>query len=268
MRKLHILIACLLLSYSTCIYANNNSTEKTVTISYDSSVAKQLEGEWNIITVNNKDVNTHERAFILFNFSDSTFYGNNGCNVLNGKFHINEANKVSFTDIITTMMECHNGTSEKSVMKAINEAKTYKLSEENGIKYLTLFNHKGNSVMQLKNQNINFLNGAWTVSSINKESVTSKNVRIVIDIQEMRIHGNSGCNLFNGTLFLDPYKEWGVEFQELVSTRKMCRDIYIETSLLVALEETQFCKQLANDEIALIDGNGNQLATLKRLQLK
>jgi heat shock protein HslJ len=93
-------------------------------------------------------------------------------------------------------------------------------------------------------------------------------VRIVIDVQEMRIHGNSGCNLFNGTLFIDPYKDWGVEFQELVSTRKMCRNIHIETALLVALEETQFCKELENGEIALFDGNGNQIATLKRLNLK
>lgn len=253
MKKLHIVITCLLLSYNTCIYANINTL---------------LDGEWNIISVNNKDIDTQERAFLLFNFNDSTFYGNNGCNVLNGKFSTGDTNKILFSDIISTMMQCHNGTSEKNVMKAIHETKSFTISEENGIKYLTLLNHKGNNVMQLKNQNINFLNGAWTVRSINKESTTAKNVRIVKDIQEMKIHGNSGCNLFNGTLFLDPYKEWGVEFQELVSTRKMCRDIYIETALLVALEETQFCKQLSIDEIALLDGNGNELAILKRLNLK
>ena len=105
-------------------------------------------------------------------------------------------------------------------------------------------------------------------TAVKNDSVTDNNVRIVIDIQEMRIHGNSGCNLFNGTLFIDPYKDWGVEFQELVSTRKMCRNIHIETALLVALEETQFCKELENGEIALFDGNGNQIATLKRLNLK
>lgn len=266
MKKLYIIIACLLFSATSYIMANN---DKTVTVSYDANnLSHDFDGEWNMVTLRGKDISTRERAFLLFNFNDSTFYGNNGCNIVNGKFHISGTNKIAFSDILTTMMVCHNGTSERNIMKALHETSAFKFSVENGIKHLTLVNAKGQNLIQLKNQNINFLNGAWTVSSINNESVTDNNVRIVIDVQEMRIHGNSGCNLFNGTLFIDTYKDWGVEFQELVSTRKMCRNIHIETALLVALEETQFCKELENGEIALFDGNGNQIATLKRLNLK
>lgn len=270
MKKTLILITGLLFAASIAVFATDNNKGATATISYTSSISKDLAGEWSMRTLRNKEINTRERAYLVFNFTetDSLIYGNNGCNVINGTIHTHGANKISFVNMLTTMAECHNSTSERSIMKALNEVTAYKISTQNGIRYLTLMNAKGQNLIYLKNQDINFLNGAWTVSSINEESMTSKNVRIVIDIQEMKIHGNSGCNLFNGTLFIDPDKDWAVEFQELVSTRKMCPDINIETALLVALEETQTCKKLTSNEIALYDGAGKQVATLRRLNLR
>ena len=49
---------------------------------------------------------------------------------------------------------------------------------------------------------------------------------------------------------------------------RMCHDIHIETALLVALEETQTCKKLNDEEIALYDGDGKNVATLRRLNLR
>lgn len=271
MKAIFTIISCLLVASNVFIASANaesSEKEKTITISYTSNMENEFQGEWNIISLKNKDISTRERAFLSFNFKDSVFYGNNGCNVINGSIHTSGSNGMQFSNIISTMMECHNATSERSIMKALNETASYKLSEKDGIRYLTLMNEKGHQLMYLKNKNINFLNGAWTVSSINGDNVTSKNVRIVIDIQEMKIHGNSGCNIINGTLYIDPDKDWGVEFQQLISTRKMCPDIQIETALLVALEETQICKKINSDEIALFDGEGKELATLKRLNLK
>lgn len=268
MKLVFTILICLVFSAKTVLFAENSANNKTITISQSSSIAKDLNGEWTILTIRNKEVITRERAFLFFDLKDSLFYGNNGCNTINGSIHSHGGNKISLDNIITTMMNCHNATSERTIMKAINDIDAYKITTENYIRYLTFMNSKGQNIMYLKNHDINFLNGAWTVSSINNECVMAKNVRIVIDVQEMKIHGNSGCNIINGTLFIDPLKDWGVEFQELVSTRMMCPDIHIETALLVALEETQFCKQLDNGEIELLDGDGKQLATLKRLNLR
>lgn len=268
MKKLHTLIACLLVSAGSATIANENTNNAPSTVSQPVDVAKDLDGEWTMLDIRNKDVNTRERAFLYFSLKDSTFYGNNGCNVVNGSIHHHGANKITLDNIITTMMECHNATSERTVMKALNDVASYKISVEDGIRYLSLLNTKGHQVMTLKNHDINFLNGAWTVSSLNGESVTNKNVKLVIDVQEMKIHGNSGCNIINGTLFIDPNIDWGVEFQQLISTMRMCHDIHIETALLVALEETQTCKKLNDEEIALYDGDGKNVATLRRLNLR
>lgn len=263
MKKIFALLTFILICHVFCIYANNNTIgQKT------SSINKNLDGEWTILSIKNKEISTSDRAYLFFNLKDSAFYGNNGCNTINGKVHIQESNKIILDNVISTMMMCHNATSERTVMKALNDVASYKISIENDIRYLTFMNARGHNIMYLKNHDINFLNGAWTVSSINNKSVSAKNVRIVIDIQEMKIHGNSGCNIINGTLYIDPLKDMGVEFQELISTRMMCPDMHIETALLVALEETQFCKKITDDEISLLDGDGKQLATLKRLNLR
>lgn len=265
MKKIHTIIACALLSLGTTITATESSNATTVTTS---SVDKDLDGEWTIKTIRDKEISTRERAYLHFSLKDSTFYGNNGCNVVNGSIHHHGANNISLDNILTTMMECHNATAERTVMKALSEVAAYQISKKNGIRYLSLMNNKGQQLMHLKNHDINFLNGAWTVSSLNGESIFNDNVKLVIDVQEMRIHGNTGCNLINGTLFIDPNVDWGVEFQQLVSTLRMCPDIHIETALLVALEETQTCKKLNNDEIALFDRDGKIIATLKRLDLR
>lgn len=268
MKKIHALLSCLLVSAGSALFATEEAQVTSITIPYTSSVAKDLDGEWTILEIRNKDVNTRERAYLYFSLKDSTFYGNNGCNVINGAIHAHGGNKITLDNIITTMMECHNATSERSVMKALNDAVAYKISSKDGIRYLSLLNTKGQQIMHLKNHDINFLNGAWTVSSLNGESVTNNNIKLVIDIQEMKIHGNSGCNIINGTLYIDPNVDWGIEFQQLISTLRMCPDIHIETALLVALEETQTCKKLNNNEIALYDGDGKNVATLRKLKLR
>lgn len=230
---------------------------------------KQLEGEWTIQTMKNRKLSVRDRAFLTFDFKDNRFYGCNGCNVINGEFKASSVNgSIELSNIISTMMECHNGTPEKSVMRTLNEVTNFKISENNGIKYLSLFNAKGVLLFTLKNQDLNFLNGAWTVKELDGEAVTDDNVRLVIDVPELKLHGNSGCNIVNGTLYIDPDKDWAIQFQSLVSTRKMCPNMSVETALLVALEETEYCKEINNDEISLMDGKGNQTVVLRRLELK
>lgn len=269
MKKIYTIIACALLSVGSFIMATEN-TSSTATISAVSSTINQdLDGEWTIKTLKGKDISTRERAFLHFSLKDSMFYGNGGCNAINGAIHSYGGKKIALDNIITTMMECHNATSERNILKALTEVTSYKIeTKKDGIRYLSLLNSKGSEVMNLKNHDINFLNGAWTASLLSGESVANHNVRLVIDVQEMKIHGNSGCNIINGRLFIDPNIDWGVEFQELISTLRMCPDIHIETALLVALEETQTCKKINDNEIALYDADGKKVAQLRRLNLR
>lgn len=230
------------------------------------NLEKQLYGEWNILTVNNKKVATRERAYIHLDFASHRLYGNNGCNVINGDFSAN-ANKLSFSNIITTMMTCHNATSERSVMKAFDDASSFKLFEKNKVTYLHILNSRGSTIMTLRRQNLDFINGAWTVKEIDGTPTIDENVRLVIDTEQLKVHGSTGCNIVNGSIYIDTDKNDAIQFQQLVSTRKMCENMKTETALLVALEETCFCKKVSDNEIKLINDKGETMVILSRLKL-
>ena len=84
----------------------------------------------------------------------------------------------------------------------------------------------------------------------------------------MKVHGNTGCNVINGDVVLDYERTGGIQFENIISTRKMGYNINRETALLIALEETVAMRQAGNSSIELLDKKGNIVAKLSRLDLK
>ena len=129
-------------------------------------------------------------------------------------------------------------------------------------------NAKGTVVLVLKRHNLDAMNGAWQVKEINSENVVELNMRLVIDAVMQTIHGNSGCNIINGIITLDPTKDMAIQFEDLHSTENDCEDIDNETALLLALERSESCKRINNNEMALLDNKGNIVIVLQRIALR
>ncbi len=227
---------------------------------------KQFSGEWTIKKLKNKKISTEERAFLNFNTETGLLYGNNGCNVINGEFKL-EGRHISFNNILTTSRECAYSSSSKNIMKALADVHELNIVEENGIEYLILLNKHSNELLYLKRHNFDFANGAWTVTEIDGELTNSNDVKIVIDTDQLKLHGNTGCNIINGEITIDSNKHHAIQFENITSTRKMCPNINRETALLVALEETVSIKLIDDNHINLIDNKGTAVVALKRLNL-
>ncbi|MCH4156735.1 MAG: META domain-containing protein [Muribaculaceae bacterium] len=237
-------------------------------LDFAASQASLFSGEWTIVTIKSKKVYTRERAFVNFDSATKRFYGNNGCNTINGSFSVTQPSSISFSDIIATQDVCRNSvTPEKTVMKAFNDAAEFRSFLNNGIMYMQILNSRGGNVMLLKQQNLDFLNGAWTVTCIDGDTLINSKSRIVIDTEELKLHGNSGCNTINGTVVIDPDKDWAIQFQQINSTNTPCSEIDKETSLLVALEEVESCRKIDNNNMQLLDKKGNISVELHRLNL-
>ena len=89
--------------------------------------------------------------------------------------------------------------------------------------------------MELMHQNFQFLNGTWLVKEIDGQPVNVPDMKLVIDVDEGRLHGNTGCNIINGTLETDMDAANSISFQKIGMTRMMCPDAQYETQLVVAL---------------------------------
>ena len=230
--------------------------------------AKQLYGEWDIVSLRKKKVYTLERAYLYLDFAGGNkVYGNNGCNTINRTFQLS-GNNLKFGEFISTSESCHNVTNEKSIMHALADVRRYTVETQYNAQYMNLMNSKGVVIMVLKRHNLDAMNGAWLIKELNSEKVDELNMRVVIDAVMQTIHGDTGCNIINGIITLDPTKDMAIQFEDLHSTEHDCEDIDYETALLLALENTESCKCINQYEMALLDNKGNIVIVLQRINLR
>ena len=230
--------------------------------------AEQLYGEWDIINIRKKKVYTLERAYLYLDFAGGNkVYGNNGCNTFNTTFQLS-GNNLMFNTFTTTSKTCHNVTAEKTIMHALADVRRYTLETQYNAQYLNLMNSKGTVILVLKRHNLDLMNGAWLVKEIDSENVSNLNMRLVIDAVMQTIHGDTGCNIINGIITLDPTKDMAIQFEDLRSTEHQCEGIANETALLLALEKTESCKRINQQEVALLDNKGNIVIVLQHIKLR
>lgn len=230
--------------------------------------AKQLYGEWDILSLRKKKVYTLERAYLYLDFAGGNkVYGNNGCNTINGTFQLS-GNNLKFNEFISTSESCRNVTNERTIMHALADVRRFTLEAQYNAQYMNLMNSKGVVIMVLKRHNLDAMNGAWLIKEIDSRNVSEKNMRVVVDAVMQTIHGDTGCNIINGIITLDPTKDMAIQFEDLRSSEHQCEDIDNETALLLALESTESCKRINQQEMALLDHKGNIVVVLQRISLR
>lgn len=225
-----------------------------------------LAGDYAIESVFGKAAVGETAPFIKFVPSEGRIYGNNGCNVMNGKFTSSYADKtISFRDLATTMMMCgKSGITDVEIGQALGMTTKYSLDENGYENILTFYDANGKPVMQLMHRDFHFLDGTWKVEQINGETVNIDGMKLALDVDEKRVHGNTGCNIINGDLETDMDTANSISFSGIGMTRMMCPDSGWETRMVVALEEAVTAKKINNDEIEFLGSNGQQVMLLKR----
>lgn len=247
---------------------NVNAVEQPMQEVTITNPAQQLYGEWDIVTMRKKKVYSLERAYLYLDFKGGNkVYGNNGCNTINGTFQLS-GNNIKFGEFISTGESCRNVTNEKTIMHTLADVRRYTLQTQYNAQYMNLMNSKGAVIMVLKRHNLDAMNGPWLVKEINSENVSEKNMRLVIDALLQTIHGDTGCNIINGIITLDPTKDMAIQFEDLHSTENDCEEIDYETALLLALETTVSCKRINPYEMALLDSKGAIVLMLQRINLR
>lgn len=114
--------------------------------------AVDLNGEWDIVTVDGNAVDTTKTEFrptLGFDTAKNNVFGCAGCNSINGKAKVDATKQtISFSEIGTTLMLCANMEYEQQILKALESVKGYKA----GKGCVELTNGSGKAVLQLKKQ--------------------------------------------------------------------------------------------------------------------
>lgn len=242
-----------------------------VTEAAPTALAASIAGEWNIIQVGTTTVDRDEdMPYLTFEPSTGRFYANDGCNIINGSYRLNGNDDVEFFGVLSTMKYCPDAEFASAIGAVINENRPAhlvmtKLGTETYIDFTSLTD--GKSLMRMRRGNLEFLNGNWKVESIAGIDKLEVPADIFIDLSELKVHGNTGCNYFNGTIYLDHRASNAIDFSNMALTRMACPYTAQETAMMVALEEATTAIQGGHDKVMLLDSRGRDLMTLSRLPL-
>lgn len=231
-----------------------------------SSTASFLEGEWIIVHAGKYKIAVDEEMpYINFDFKNNRFYASNGCNILNGDFKLVNNKEIAFSSVLSTSMACPDVPFQGSIADVLKDGSKVQLKAETKGQesYLELYK-AGSKVMTLRRTNMDKLNGKWLVAMIGEEKIENESVNVFFDIPELLVHGNTGCNYFNGVILVDPAIANSISFAQMGVTMRLCENSDIERAMLVALEEVASYHVKSNNVIQLKDSDGKTLMTLKR----
>lgn len=238
------------------------------------SVNKILAGEWTVLGVNGESVKGEDRPYITFEPQKSNpflskFYGYNGCNAMNGEVALTpEGSMKRASDYVTSLKYCPEAAYEIGFSMVMNNISSYKIEKigDEYLLYLTAENTK--QTMTLRKSNIGFINGAWSVTRIGDVVYDDETgMEVVIDVPEKKIHGNTGCNILNGQIMIDPDVQHSIRFSNIATTRMACDNPEREQSLLSALNQVVTAERQGDNGAVLRDASGKLVLELTRLNL-
>lgn len=241
------------------------NTGKTV-----ANLAEAIAGEWFITSAGSKVINQEEdMPYINFDTAENRFYGFNGCNTLNGSYTTGNEGTISFSNVLSTMRFCAGNDYEAQINDVFQDGSKVSASVKRiGNDTYLYLSRAGRTLLTLSRHNLKFLDGYWLVKSINGKAVEDEEANIFFDLTSLKVHGNTGCNFFNGNILVDPQGSNAISFSGMGVTRMACPKGDQERNMLVALEEATTVVEGNNDTAILLDDTGRQVLTLKRGQIQ
>jgi copper homeostasis protein (lipoprotein) len=69
-------------------------------------------------------------AWIRLDAAEKRMNGNSGCNSISGRYELQEMSRIKFMDVISTMMACPEMMNESLLLRAVNSADSFHLSND------------------------------------------------------------------------------------------------------------------------------------------
>ena len=226
-----------------------------------------VKGDWAIEEVFGKKAVGEQAPYLKFSQFENRVYGNNGCNTVNAdyKYSVKDST-LTFSNVLTTMRLCAmEGITEREINQALNETRYYTIVSNDDYYFMKLFNKSHDEIMVLMHQNFAFLNGAWKVVKIEDEPIDNPEMLLVFDVDEKKVHGNTGCNVLNGKLETDMDAPNSISISNMGVTLMMCPDLDKERLLLIALEDANKAKPINSGEVQLLNSDDKVVLILKRM---
>lgn len=224
-----------------------------------------IEGEWNIIKVENSAIQAQPYPYIGFDTQEKRVYGNSGCNRITGSFDIKgKKGKIELGQMASTMMACPNMELEQSILQALGSVERINTADK---ELLVLCDKNKNPLLHLEKRfrivPISDIRGEWRIVNVFGEKITvSQQVPFVnFDIEGNRITAYAGCNRLSAG-FKSGEKKNTIIISNVTSTRMACPDMTTEQNVITALEQVRSFGVSQNGNLLLFSAGGNVVMEL------
>lgn len=244
----------------------------------EAEAADRLLGRWSILEAEGKAVNAaegEEHPYLAFdstavNVAILKVYAYTGCNTLNGAFALTGKSGVEKVgEFATTMRLCPDAETEAAIISAFNSMVSYHLEHHENTYQLSFLNERGSIVLVAGRTDMSFLDGAWQVTEIQPIKIEydamPEPMQLVFDMNEGRLHGNTGCNVLNATVSTSDSHPNSLTITNPLTTRMACPNAGLEQQLTNALSRVASAAPGRHSTVYLLDEAGNKVITLHRV---
>ena len=210
--------------------------DKTTTDSGDTP----LEGTyWKLVEINGApvDMGLDREPFLQFDADENRVSASGGCNGMGGTYALKPNNRLSFFQLIGTMMACPNMEVETQLSDVLARTDSYAIYGDT----LSLFRARMAPLARFvavseSQRAASALNGTWRLNYMGGTAATldelfpNEKPTITFDMAEGRVSGSGGCNRYTGDFSVDNHT---IQFGQIAATRMFCQgvqeNVYFQT---------------------------------------
>lgn len=252
-------MTCALVAMTSC-----GSTAKQATLS-------DISGEWNVIEIDGSPITLSEGVdapFLGFDVAKGMVYGNTGCNNLTGSFDMNAApGNIDLSAMGCTRRMCPDVVVEQKMLTALGQVKGYKVLKNGNVILCSSENVACVVLQKKKSTALADLAGKWMIVEADKQAIADNMENppfVEFNLDEKRLHGNAGCNVFNGEFLVDEAAPTAIAFPQVITTMMACPDMDVEGRILKALNEVRTFGVLADGAVGFYNESNDLVLVVKR----
>lgn len=199
-----------------------------------------LEGTyWKLVEINGTPVDTglNREPFLKLDADENRVSASGGCNGMGGTYELQANNRLSFSQLIGTMMACPNMEIETQLSDVLGRTDSYAIQGDT----LSLFRARMAPLARFvavseSQRAASALNGTWRLNHLGGTAATldelfpNEKPTITFDMAAFRVSGTGGCNRYTGEFSVDNYS---ISFGQVASTRMFCQgvqeNVYFQT---------------------------------------
>lgn len=194
---------------------------------------------WKLVEINGTPVDTglNREPFLQLDAEENRVSASGGCNGMGGTYELKANNRLSFSELIGTMMACPNMEVETQLSQALGRTDSYAIHGDT----LSLFRARMAPLARFvavseSERAAAALNGTWRLNHMGGTAATldelfpNEKPTITFDMAALRVSGSGGCNRYTGDFSIDNHT---IQFGQIATTRMFCQgvqeDAYFQT---------------------------------------